>query len=71
MRDKTDTTETYYAEMEAARKEAEESYFEARPQLRLTITEVNLFRAGFERGFKGQWDARHAERDELRARKTS
>ena len=47
----TDSTERYYADMEAARNEAEDAYFKARPQMLSTISERQLFRAGFERGF--------------------
>lgn len=51
-----DQTERYYAEMEAARNQAEDEYFKARPQLARTISEETLFRAGFERAFKAAWD---------------
>lgn len=45
-------SEQYYAEMEAARNEAEDAYFKARPQLWGTAAERSIFRAGFERGFE-------------------
>lgn len=48
-------SELYYAEMEAARNEAEDGYFKARPQLLGTATERSLFRAGFERAFQKLW----------------
>lgn len=51
-----DATETYYAEMESARNTAEDAYFKARPQLRQTLAEQALFRAGFERAFQLMWD---------------
>lgn len=56
-----DTTEMYYAEMEAARNDAEDAYFAARPHLSHAIHERDFFRAGFERGFKLLWDRRNAE----------
>lgn len=52
--------ELYYAEMEAARNEAADLYFDARPQLD-PIRCRTLFEAGFERGFKKLWDAQHGE----------
>lgn len=52
-------SEFYYAEMEAARNEAEKAYFEARPQLLDTPTKRALFRAGFERAFEKLWHALH------------
>lgn len=47
--------ELYYAEMEAARNTALDSYFIARPQLRRTYVEESIFRAGFERAFAMLW----------------
>jgi len=47
--------ELYYAEMEAARNEAEEAYFKARPQIHYSIENRTLFKAGFERAFKKLW----------------
>ncbi len=52
----TDSTEMYYAEMEAARNTASEAYFSARPQIIITGREQMLFNAGFERAFKPLWD---------------
>jgi hypothetical protein len=61
-----ENTEIYYAEMEAARNEAEDAYFNARPQLEGTAHALILFRAGFERGFRMAWErlseAREGER---------
>lgn len=58
----SDRLEEYIAEREAARNEAEDAYFEARPQLMRTPSEQALFRAAFERGFdKGALIARTAE----------
>lgn len=51
----SDTTEHYYAEMEAARNEAERAYFDARPQLDRKGTLSTVFRAGFERAFAALW----------------
>lgn len=51
----TDSNELYYAEMEAAREDALDAYFEARPQLLGSFAERALFRAGFERGFEPLW----------------
>lgn len=45
-----DSTERYYAEMEAARNQGEEHYFAARPQAD-TLANRALFKAAFERGF--------------------
>lgn len=50
------STERYYAEMEAARNWAEEEYFSARPQLLATGIERSLFRAGFERAYSSLWN---------------
>lgn len=49
-------SELYYAEMEAARNEAEDAYFKARPQLIRSFAEQALFRAGFERAFRLLWN---------------
>lgn len=60
----SDSTELYYAEMEAARNEAEAAYFGARSALADGGTAVDrelwraLFRSGFERGFKKLWNER-------------
>jgi hypothetical protein len=51
----TDTTEMYYAEMEAARNAAEEAYFDARPQFDRNSLLSAVFRAGFERAFQALW----------------
>jgi hypothetical protein len=51
---KQDTTELYYAEMEAARHTAEAAYFMARPLLN-EGPPVETFRAGFERAFRLLW----------------
>jgi hypothetical protein len=48
-------SERYYAEMEAARNEALDAYFAARPQLMRTPDEERIFRAGFERAFESLW----------------
>lgn len=53
-----ENTEIYYAEMEAARNEAEDAYFNARPQLADTIYARTLFREGFQRGFRMAWERR-------------
>ena len=52
----TDSTELYYAEMEAARNEAERAYFAARPNNDNRF-ERKAFRDGFERAFQGLWKA--------------
>lgn len=51
----SDSTELYYAEMEAERNNAEISYFTARPQAD-TLANRALFRAGFERAFRILWN---------------
>lgn len=51
----TDTTELYYAEMEAERNNAEIGYFNVRPQAD-TLANRALFRAGFERAFRILWN---------------
>ena len=48
-------SELYYAEMEAARNNAEDDYFSVRPQLSRSDVQQMLFRAGFERGFQFNW----------------
>ena len=64
-----DSTELYYSEMEAARNSAEDQYFGARPQLLRTFAETSIFRAGFERAFQLLWQQRGAaETDEQRWR---
>jgi hypothetical protein len=55
----SDSTELYYAEMEAARNRAEYEYFDARPHLD-TQQLRDMFCAGFERGFKKLWNERPA-----------
>lgn len=55
-----DQIELYYAEMEPARNDAEDKYFNARPQLAGTIEQRTLFKAGYERAFKMMWDKRVA-----------
>lgn len=55
-----DTSELYYAHMEADRNEAEKAYFDARPQLVDCSHELvyrQLFRAGFERAYQKLWPA--------------
>lgn len=54
-------SELYHAEMEAARNDAVDAYFEPRPQAD-HLSNRALFKAGFERGFKKLWD----ENQELR-----
>lgn len=53
---KPDTSELYYAHMEADRNEAEEAYFKARPQAD-GLYSRQLFRAGFERAYQKLWPA--------------
>ncbi len=60
-----DSTEIYYAEMEAARNEDEDAYFKARPQLLRSHAEQSIFRAGFEKAFKFLWGGREFARREL------
>ena len=60
MTSKDESTELYYAEMEAARNTALDAYFIARPQLARTHAEESIFRAGFERAFAASWNARPA-----------
>lgn len=64
-----DSTELYYAEMEAARNEAEAAYFTARPLLN-EGPPVETFRAGFERAFRKLWNERRAVETEGDARRT-
>lgn len=52
----TNSTELYYAEMEAARNEVERDYFDARPQFDRMGKEGTTFRAGFERAFQKLWN---------------
>ncbi len=54
-------SELYYAEMEAARNEAEDAYFKARPQIEFTGLHRTLFRVGFERAFQLLWNQRAAD----------
>lgn len=49
-----DSTELYYAEMEAARNSACDAYFEARPMIN-TPERREMFKNGFERAFKQLW----------------
>lgn len=49
-----DSTELYYAHMEADRNEAEDAYFAARPQAD-THGNRAVFRAGFERAYAKLW----------------
>lgn len=51
-----DSTELYYAEMEAARNTSEAAYFDARPLLDREGAPVTAFRAGFERAFQLLWN---------------
>lgn len=54
--------ELYYAEVEAARREAEDAYFGARPQAD-TIINRRLFQAGFDRAYEHMYrKQRSAER---------
>lgn len=53
----SDSSERYYAEMEAARNQSEDAYFDARPELMKTVQLATLFRAGFERAFHLHWIA--------------
>lgn len=58
-----DSTEQYYAEMEAARNTAMDAYFIARPQILRTHALESIFRAGFERAFAMMWAASNAVRE--------
>ncbi len=51
-----DTSELYYAHMEADRNEAEQAYFAARPWLE-SPNERLSFKAGFERAYTKLWPA--------------
>lgn len=51
-----DTTELFYAHMEADRNAAESAYFDARKLLDCDNNRV-LFRAGYERAYRRLWDA--------------
>lgn len=62
----TETTERYYAEMEAARIHADDEYFRARPNLQRNIREEKLFQDGFERAFKLLWRADQVRASALR-----
>ncbi len=62
---KQDSTELYYAEMEAARNTAEAAYFTARPLLN-EGPPVETFRAGFERAFRLLWKPTAAETSDAR-----
>jgi hypothetical protein len=57
----SDQNELYYAEMEAARNDAEYQYFSARPQLAYSLAQKSLFRAGFEKAFSLLWKAPTAQ----------
>jgi hypothetical protein len=58
--ERVDSTERYYAEMEAARNTAMDAYFIARPQILRTHALESIFRAGFERAFAMMWAAANA-----------
>lgn len=51
----SDSTELYYAHMEADRNEAERAYFDARPLIDREGWPVTAFRAGFERAYAKLW----------------
>lgn len=53
---KPDTSELYYAHMEADRNEEEEAFFAARPKFDYPIQRAT-FRAGFERAYQKLWPA--------------
>lgn len=55
------STERYYAEMEAARNLTEEAYFAARPSVG-SQRERGLFRMGFERAFSQLWSEAERQR---------
>lgn len=59
-----DSTELYYAEMEAARHESEAAYFSARSSLQTGGPQEELwralYRAGFERAFHKLWNERRS-----------
>ena len=52
-----DSTEMYYASMEAMRANAEDKYFDARPSSDTKQARI-AFQAGFERAFKLLWDSK-------------
>lgn len=60
----TDSTELYYAQMEADRNEAERAYFDARPMLEREGPPVATFRAGFERAYAKLWPLAIVQIDE-------
>lgn len=60
----SDSTEQYYAHMEAARNTAEAAYFDARPLLDREGTPVETFRAGFERAYQLLWNDLQSSRRE-------
>ena len=60
-----DSTELYYAEMEAARNTCMDAYFGARPQLLKTHAEQALYRAGFERAFQHLWNKARGNKTRL------
>lgn len=61
--ERVDSTERYYAEMEAARNTAMDAYFIARPQILRTHALESIFRAGFERAFAMMWAASTAVKE--------
>lgn len=58
----SDSTEIYYAEMEAARNTACDAYFIARPQAD-SIDRRTVFKAGFERAFAMLWHGGRAAQE--------
>lgn len=64
----SDQSELYYAEMEAARNEAEKTYFDARPTLDTKIHHL-IFRVGFVRGFNLLWDKQQSAADRMSEQK--
>lgn len=52
-----DTSELYYAHMEADRNVAEDAYFAARPGLTRSPPVQKVFRDGFERAYQKLWPA--------------
>lgn len=61
----SDSTELYYAHMEADRNEAERAYFDARPLIDREGLPVTAFRAGFERAYAKLWPLAIIRVDEL------
>jgi hypothetical protein len=62
----SDSTEVYYAEMEAARNSACDAYFAARPYLERDSERAQykaLFYAGFERAFAMLWHGGRAAQE--------